>query len=152
MNGAVRLLQELLGAAAENEGRGLGGRALGEHVVSLGAHLHLLELTAGAQHALVNVVHRGLDLCASGLLNALDVVIGNAAGTEHSAVGEVLSGQIANWKAGQHDIGAELDAAVELLVDDLPLGIDDALVLLGIDADLVMSALRAYFSIVTLAL
>ena len=99
MNGTVGFFQELLGASSQDEGGGLGSSALCKHVVSLGAHLDFLELPTGAQDGFIDIVHSRLNSCSRGLLNALDVVVGNTASTEHPAVGEVLRSQVSDGQA-----------------------------------------------------
>lgn len=71
-----------------------------------------------------NLPKRGLHLGAGGLADAREVVVRNAAGAEDITVGKVLRGQVADWQLAQHDLGARVRNAVELLVDDLPLGVD----------------------------
>ena len=136
MNRSLRLCQELLSPSSQQEG-GRGRRlTLLEHVISLTAHLHLLKYTARAQHILLNAVYCGLDLGACRLLDSLDVVIGNTASTENTTVGEVLSSEIADRKAGEDDIGSQTHALGQLFVDEGPFGIYDGLVLLGVNSNL----------------
>ena len=44
-------------------------------------------------------------------------------------VGEVLRGEIADGEARQNDLGAAGTALGELVVDNVPLGVNDALIL-----------------------
>mmetsp|Transcript_1370 Transcript_1370/g.4189 ORF Transcript_1370/g.4189 Transcript_1370/m.4189 type:complete len:606 (+) Transcript_1370:131-1948(+) len=129
VDGAVRLLDVLLGAAAQHDGRRLGAGAAGEDVEALAADLLLLKRGARAADARPrHVEHRRLDDAARGLRDAAHVVVGHAAGAEQAAVGKVLRRQITDGQLGKDDVGARGDAEVELLVDDGPLGVDDALV------------------------
>ena len=131
------LLDELFGAATEDDGGRLLGGALGEEVEALVANLLLLEMPALAQHPLVKAVDAGLNLRPSGLHDPDDVSHLDASRAEQALIGEVLGGEVADGELGEDDVGAAADALVELLVDDVPLGVNDALVLVGVgDADL----------------
>ena len=97
-------------------------------VEALAAHLALLEFLARAQHAGVEVVARGLDLRADRALQAEHVAEFDAARAEEPAVRKVLRRQVADRELREDDVGARLDNLVELVVDDVPLGVDHLLV------------------------
>ena len=78
------------------------------------AHLPLLEERARAEHRAVQVVARGLHRRARRLRDALQVLLGDAAGAEEAAVGKVLGGQVADRQAGEHNVGARVDNLGEL--------------------------------------
>mmetsp|Transcript_77198 Transcript_77198/g.226426 ORF Transcript_77198/g.226426 Transcript_77198/m.226426 type:complete len:381 (+) Transcript_77198:378-1520(+) len=140
---ALRLVDELLGPAPDEDGRGIRAGALREEVVALRPDLPLLELAAGAEDAGRDALDRGLDLAAGGPPGALQVVLVHPAGAEDVAVGEVLGGQVPDGQAAEHHLRPGLGDEVQLLVDDVPLSVDDGLVLVGVrDADLSVVLLR----------
>ena len=130
MHGALRLVDELLRAAAQDDGGRLGGLAgeAREDVEALGAHLLLLKALAGAQHVGGEAVERRLHAAARRARDALQVVAWHAARTKQAAVRKVLRRQVANGQLGQDDLRAALHAHAQLLVDDVPLRIHDGLV------------------------
>lgn len=137
VQGALDFGDELLGAAAQDQGAGLGLGAVLEEVEALAADLALVEGPAHAEVVGLDVGAGGLDGGAGGLDDAVHVLGGDAAGAEDVAVGEVLGGEVADGLLGQDDLGAGGVQGLELLVDDLPLGVDDGLVLGDLfDADL----------------
>lgn len=129
VQGALDLGDELLGAAAQDERARLGRRAVLKEVEALAADLALLKGAAGAQVLGQDVGAGALDGGARGLDDALHILRGDTAGAEDVAVGKVLGGQIADGQLGQHHLGACRVHGLELLVDDLPLGVDNGLVL-----------------------
>eukprot|EP00047_Mylnosiga_fluctuans_P001742 m.221713 g.221713 ORF g.221713 m.221713 type:complete len:557 (-) comp10637_c0_seq1:26-1696(-) len=134
---ALRLLDELLGTAAHDDRARLGLGAAREEVVPLGADLLLLEERALAQRVGGHVVDRGLDRATARLHRALQIIVGHAAGTEHVAIGKPLSGNIANGQLAEDDRSTRVLDLLELVVENVPLGIDNRLVLLYVgDADL----------------
>mmetsp|Transcript_22640 Transcript_22640/g.65168 ORF Transcript_22640/g.65168 Transcript_22640/m.65168 type:complete len:482 (+) Transcript_22640:434-1879(+) len=137
VDAALTFGNELLATTAKDDGRRELGGTVGEDIEALVTDALLLEATAGAQDTLEHIVGAGLDGAAGGLGDALEVAILHPAGAEQTAVGKVLRRQIADGELAEDDVGPAVDAGVELVVDDLPLGVDDALVLAGIlDADL----------------
>lgn len=52
--------------------------------------------------------------------------------TENAAICEVLGGQITDGKTRQHDLRTALGDVLKLLVDNVPLGVDDLLEVLGV--------------------
>lgn len=129
MQRALHLGDELLGAAAQHERARLGLGAVLEEVEALAADLALVKSAAGAEVLGVDVGARALDGGSRGLDDALHVVAGYAAGAEDVAVGKVLGGEVADGELGQDHLGARRVDGLELLEDDLPLGVDDGLVL-----------------------
>ena len=137
VDAALTLGNELLAATAKDDGRRELGGTVGKDIEPLVTDALLLETTARAQYSLEQIVGAGLDGTAGGLGDSLQVAVLHPAGAEQTPVGKVLRGQIADGELAKDDVGPALDAGVELVVDDLPLGVDDALVLVGIlDADL----------------
>lgn len=47
---------------------------------------------------------------------------------ENVTVGEKLSGQVTDGQPGEHNFGSTVCAFLELVVDDVPLSVDDALI------------------------
>ena len=89
VEGALDLGDELLGAAAEDEGAGAGGGAALKEVEALVADLALLEPFAGTEVSGADVGAGAGDCAATGLDDAFEVVRGDAAGAKDVAVGEV---------------------------------------------------------------
>jgi hypothetical protein len=137
VEGAGGLLDVLGGAAAEHESDGLGAGALGEHVVALGAELHFLELAAFTENGIGDSKSGSLHLSTGGLAYTVEVLERNASSAENIAVSEVLGGEISDGELGEDDLGSSLDDGIELVVDDLPFGVDDLLEVVGVlEADL----------------
>ena len=81
---------------------------------------------------------------SSGFSDSHQVVLLNSTGAEDSSVGEVLGGQVTNRKHGEDNLGSGGDNLVELLIDNVPLSIDNLLEIIWvIDSD---------FSVVLLSL
>ena len=133
----LRLLHELLGPAAQHDRARLALGHPGEQVEPLPADLLLLKVLARSEGAVAQIVDCGLDGAAARLHGADEVLLGDAAGAEHVAVGKVLRGDVADGELGEHNLGTGSADGVQLLVEDVPLGVDDLLVLLDVvDADL----------------
>lgn len=147
---ALHLGNELLGAAAQHQRARLGLGAALEEVVALAANLALLKGLARAQVLRQDVGACGLGDGAGGLGDALHVLGRHAAGAEDVAVGKVLRGQVANGQLAEHHLGARLGDGLELLVDDLPLGVHNGLVfghLLDADLGVVLFGLELQLDI-----
>mmetsp|Transcript_1025 Transcript_1025/g.3241 ORF Transcript_1025/g.3241 Transcript_1025/m.3241 type:complete len:391 (+) Transcript_1025:163-1335(+) len=126
---ALCLLDELLGAAAQDEGAGGDARAPLEEVEALAANLLLLKGAARAEHIrCAQVVAGGLHLRVGCLRNLAQVAILDAAGAKQATVGKVLGGQVADGQLGKHDVGARRHDLGQLVVDDVPLGVHHLLV------------------------
>ena len=137
IQGAAGLLNVLGSTTSEDHGDGLALHALGEHVVSFTAELNFLELAALSHDFLGDAVNGGLNLGAGGLGDGLQIPHGDAASAENVSVGEVLGGQVTDGQLGEDDLGAGLDDGVKLVVDDLPLGVNNLLEVVGVlEADL----------------
>lgn len=80
---------ELLSAAAQDEGTGFCGGAEGKEVVAFGAELDLFEEAAGAEVVRLDVAAGGLGGGACGGADAGEVGSRDAAGAEDVTVGEV---------------------------------------------------------------
>ena len=129
VDAALGLGDELLAAASEHDGRGQLLRTVHKDVEPLVSNLPLLEAATRSQNPVVQTVGAGLDRPARRLGDSLQITVVDAARAEQAAVGEVLRGEVPDRELAEDDVGPALDAVVELVVDDLPLGIDDALVL-----------------------
>mmetsp|Transcript_21095 Transcript_21095/g.48316 ORF Transcript_21095/g.48316 Transcript_21095/m.48316 type:complete len:391 (-) Transcript_21095:564-1736(-) len=140
---ALRLGDELLGAAAQHDGARLRLGAAREEVEALAADLPLLEVRAAAEDRRREVIARRLDRRARRAGGALHVVVRHAAGAEEAAVGEVLRRQVADREAGEDDLRARRDDLGQLVVDDVPLGVHHLLVRRDVrDSHLCVVALR----------
>jgi hypothetical protein len=140
---ALDLLDKLVCAATQNECARLRLRALLEHVEALAADLPLVELAASAQVLPSNVRACRLDATADSLDDPAQVTSGDTASTEDVAVREPLRREIADGQLAEHNLSARLLDCLELAVDDLPLGVDDGLVVLhGLDSDFSVVLLR----------
>lgn len=89
---ALDLCDELLGAAAEDEGASACAGAAPEEVVALGPNLHLVEGAAGAEVVGRDVAAGGLDGGAGGAANAVEVGGRDTPGAEDIAVCKVSCG------------------------------------------------------------
>jgi len=137
IQGTAGFLNVLRSTTSENDSDDLGLVALGEHVVSFTAELNFLELAALSHNLLGDAVDGSLNLGTGGLGDVLEIPHGNATSAENISVSEILSGQITDGELGEHNLGAGLDDSVELVVNDLPFGVNDLLEVLGVlEADL----------------
>lgn len=103
----------------------------------------LLEPAAGSEHVGSDVVDSGLQNCSGGLGHPVDVLIGDPSGAEDASIREPLGSQISNGQLRQHDLRTDIVDLLQLLVDDLPLRVYDALEVLDIaDPDLRVLLLR----------
>lgn len=127
---SLDLLDELVGAATENERARLGFGAALENVEALSANLALVKCAAPAKMLVRNVGTRRLNRAADRLNNALQILGRDSAGAEDVTVGKVLGREVANRQLRQNNLGTRRDDRLELLVNDAPLGVDDGLVLL----------------------
>jgi len=73
-----------------------------------------------------------LNLATGGFSNALQILDGDTTSAEDVSVREVLSGKIADRQLRKNNLSARVYNNVELVVDDLPLGIDNFLEVVGI--------------------
>ena len=99
MNRTIGFFQELFSTSSQDKGGSLGSGAFRKHIITLGTHLNLLKLTTSTQNRSINIIYSGLNSGSSCLLDSLDIVISNTAGTEHATVSKVLSSQIADRQA-----------------------------------------------------
>ena len=141
---ALDLSNELLGTSTEDECACLGLGAALEEVETLSTNLSLLELVAGSEVLLADIRAGGLHARAGRTAHSVEVVGGHPSSAEDIAVGEVLCRKITDGQLAENNLGACLVQCLHLVVDDLPLSIDDGLVLGNL--------LNAYFGIVLLAL
>jgi hypothetical protein len=125
-------LNVLSSTATDDESHSLGVAALCEHVIALASKLDLLELSASSEDLLADAIGGGLDLTASSLDSSLEVIGWDATSAEDVSVSEELSGQVTDWELGKDNLGAGVCDLLELVVDDLPFGIDDLLVVLWV--------------------
>lgn len=106
--------------------------ALLEQVVPLSTNLLLLELPTGPQHGLIHIIDCGLEHSPRSLGNPNQILNGHPARTENAPIRKPLCRQIPNRQLGQHHLRSNLMHFLELIVDDPPLGIDNALEVLDI--------------------
>mmetsp|Transcript_125401 Transcript_125401/g.217406 ORF Transcript_125401/g.217406 Transcript_125401/m.217406 type:complete len:232 (-) Transcript_125401:633-1328(-) len=129
MQGPLRLLHELVCTTPKHNGHGLALNTLSEQVEPLPAHLPLLEQATCAQAFRGDLADGGEDLCVGGFAHTAHVIDMHTSSTEEATVSEVLRRKITNCKLGQDDLCPASDALLQLVINDLPLGINDALVL-----------------------
>lgn len=141
----LNLGNKLLGATTQHQRAGLGLGTVLEKVESLATNLALLKDAAGAEVLVQDVGTGGLDDGTGGLDDTLHILRGDTASTENVAVGKELGGEIANGKLGEDNLGASGGDGLELLVDDLPFGVDNSLVvgdLLNTDFGIILFGLE----------
>lgn len=69
--------------------------------------------------------------------NSSEIIFLNSSRAENVSVGEVLGCKITNWKVGENDLSSRFDDLIELLVNNVPLGINDLLEIVWVvDPDL----------------
>ena len=121
-------LSNVLGSASskDNSNR-LGVGAFSEHVVSLRSELSLFEFTSVTENRRFETVSSSLENGTSGLADALEIILRDATSAENVSVSEVLSGQVTDRELGENNVGSGLDDLLELVVDDLPFGINNLL-------------------------
>ena len=144
------LLDELLGASSQHQRARLAPGAPAEEVEPLVANLLLLENLARAHLVGGEVIHRGLDPGSGGLGHAQEILLGDAAGAEDPAVGKVLRREVTDRESRQDNLSAALDALGQFVVNDVPLRIDNLLVLGGIrqaNLGVVLLALELQFQV-----
>jgi len=129
---SLSLLEVLRSSSSKNEGGGLGFDTLGEHVESFVSELNFFKLAAGSENVLSEAKDGGLHDGSSGLGDSKDIVFLDSSSAENVSVGEVLSGKISNGKVGEDDLGSGLDNFVELVVDNVPLGVNNFLEVVGV--------------------
>jgi hypothetical protein len=99
--------------------------------------LDLLEESAATENILSEAIDGGLHCTACCLRNTLQVIVGHSTSAEDVSISEVLGRQIADGEFGEHYLSPSVDDLLQLLVDELPLGIHDRLVIIRvIDTDL----------------
>lgn len=129
---SLRLLQKLLGASPKQNGCGFTLGTTSKNVISFLTNSSLFEDPTKTQALLSEVCYRCLDDCTSGLLHSFDILLGHSSGAENVSISEVLRGEISDRKLREDDIRSRLMDLLQLVVDDFPLGIHDALKLLWI--------------------
>ena len=67
-------------------------------------HLFLFKECATSKCLVVEIVNSGLDGSSAGFHGSHQILLWHASGAEHVAVGEVLSGDVANRQLGQDDL------------------------------------------------
>ena len=117
----LRLVDELLGATTQHQGRRLGLWAPHEKVVPLVPDLSLLEGRARTQGDLVQRVHCRLNARPRGLRDTLKIIRRDPNRAEDTPVRKVLGAEVANGEAREHNLGPGGHAELQLLEDNLPL-------------------------------
>mmetsp|Transcript_7146 Transcript_7146/g.15496 ORF Transcript_7146/g.15496 Transcript_7146/m.15496 type:complete len:348 (+) Transcript_7146:432-1475(+) len=87
------------------------------------------ELSAGSENVGDEVVDAGLYHGSGGLGDAVEISRLDPSGAEHLSIRKVLGGQISDGKLGENHLRPAVHALVELVIDDLPLGVHDGLIL-----------------------
>eukprot|EP00341_Mesodinium_pulex_P006969 CAMPEP_0116950430 /NCGR_PEP_ID=MMETSP0467-20121206/39465_1 /TAXON_ID=283647 /ORGANISM="Mesodinium pulex, Strain SPMC105" /LENGTH=226 /DNA_ID=CAMNT_0004635175 /DNA_START=330 /DNA_END=1009 /DNA_ORIENTATION=+ len=118
----------LFRSASQNDGGGLDGGFV-EEIPAFNSDLDFLELLATAAVLGFEAIARGLDDSVDRLGQTFEVFLLDAACAEHFAVCKLLGGEVADRQFGQHDLHAQVGDVVQLLLYDLPLGVNDALLL-----------------------
>mmetsp|Transcript_11729 Transcript_11729/g.35738 ORF Transcript_11729/g.35738 Transcript_11729/m.35738 type:complete len:224 (-) Transcript_11729:664-1335(-) len=114
-----------------------------EQIVSLPTDALLLKQFTGAQDIVTDSVHCSLHSASHGTLHTLKVLFGNSTRAEDVSVCKVLGGQISNCQSAQDNLCSCGDDLLEFIVDNIPLGIDDCLILFGrCNSDLCVLLLR----------
>lgn len=142
---ALNLGDKLLSATAQHQRAGLGLGAVLEKVESLATNLALLKDATGAEMLVQDVGAGRLNDGTGGLDDALHILRGDTASAEDVAVSKVLRGEIANGKLREDYLGTSGGNGLELLVDDLPFGVDNSLIvgdLLNTDFGIVLFGLE----------
>ena len=67
----------------------------------------------------------------------LKILLLDSAGAEQVPVGKVLRGHVSDGQLGEHHLGAGLADLVQFVVEDVPLGIHDRLVVLEVRSKLI---------------
>ncbi|GBE62301.1 hypothetical protein BOVATA_037940 [Babesia ovata] len=89
--------------------------------------LPLLKAPASAQHIGGYAIHGVLDGRAGGFAGSDQISLFYAPRCENVAISEELRGNVANGELGKYDVGSHVGHFVELVVQNGPLGVDDAL-------------------------
>ena len=100
---------------------------LSKHVIAIVSKLHFLELAACSQNFLRQTISSRLNLAASGLYHALEILRWNPAGAEDVSISEILGRQITDWQFRQDNFGSSVDNFLQLIVDDLPFSVHNFL-------------------------
>mmetsp|Transcript_25013 Transcript_25013/g.43898 ORF Transcript_25013/g.43898 Transcript_25013/m.43898 type:complete len:234 (-) Transcript_25013:551-1252(-) len=145
---ALSLINVLFSAASEEDGGAVGLTALFEDVVPFVTNLDFLKLPATAQSAGWHLMGSAKHCGASRFSYPVQIFLRHSACAEEGSVSEVLSGKVANGEFAQDDLSSSLDDALKLSVDDVPLCVDDALVVLRVaDPDLSVLLLTSVFQL-----
>jgi len=132
VEGPLSLLEILLSTSSEHEGGRLGLLTASEHVVSLVTKLDLLELAANSEHVRGESLHGGLKDSTGSLGNTGHIILLDSTGAEDVSVGEVLGGEITNGEVREDNLGSGVGDFVKLVVDDVPLSINNLLEIIGV--------------------
>jgi hypothetical protein len=127
---SLDLGNELLSASSQDQSTGLGLSAALEKVETLASDLLLLKGFANTQVLLLDICAGRLNRSSDCLDNTVQVSGGDTSGAENVAVSKVLGGQISDGQLGQDNLGASGNNCLQLIVNNLPLCINNLLVLL----------------------
>ena len=131
------LLKVLGSTSSEDESGRFGLHALSEHVESLITNLNLLELATESKDVLGKSIDGCLKNGSSSFSNSSEIIFLYSSRAENVSVGKVLGSKVTNWKVGENDLSSRFDNLIELLVDNVPLGINDLLEIVWVlDPDL----------------
>jgi len=131
------LFKVLGSTSSEDESGRLGLNALSEHVVSLVTNLNLLKLATESKDVLSKSIDGSLKNGSSSFGNSSEIIFLNSSRAENISIGEVLGSKVTNWKVRKNDLGSRFDDLIELLVNNVPFGINDLLEIIWVfDPDL----------------
>mmetsp|Transcript_1348 Transcript_1348/g.2651 ORF Transcript_1348/g.2651 Transcript_1348/m.2651 type:complete len:297 (-) Transcript_1348:464-1354(-) len=128
MEGAVCLLYELLATSSQNNSARFSSRAASQKVVALTSDLLLLKKLTASDGISGKVVGGGLDRGAGCTSYTQHVLLCNTASTEASPVSKPLGAEVTNRELGKNHVCSSFDAALKLVVDNLPLCVNNTLV------------------------
>ncbi|KAH3686197.1 hypothetical protein WICPIJ_002831 [Wickerhamomyces pijperi] len=75
-----------------------------------------------------NVRNSCLNGPTNGLNDSVHIFGGNSPSTEDVSVGEILCGQVTDWKLGKNNVGACFFDEFQLIENDLPFSVHDILI------------------------
>ena len=143
MERSFGLFDELFGTTSQNECACLGLWASTKYIESITTDLLLFKEGTFAKDRLIHSFDGGDDRATAGLLGPLQILFSHTTGTEEATIRKVLRGNIANRQSAEHNLGATVVNLLQFIVQNLPLGVDNILVLVdAVHADLGVVAFR----------
>ena len=126
---ALRLCDELLCPSSEDNRAGFGQRTVFEEIVSLCSDTFLLKLSTLSETFLRQSIHSCLNDSSCGLGYSYQIFVRHSSCAKQTSICEILCREISDGQFAQNDLGSGVDDLVQLIVDDLPLGIHYGLIL-----------------------